>query len=146
MKTLLTSSIFFTLIVLIGCKTQEVYKKEGVAIFAPTLNATYFFPFKNHQANFELNNFMENEYDTGFILSWYQEKWKYEILDSHSMPLENDNTFKNVAHVSLEYLPLKALPTDSIYSFTLEYSGLRKEFIYDSKGREFREIKGLVKQ
>jgi hypothetical protein len=149
MKTLI-SSVFLILTILMGCKSRQsaeisngVYKKEGVAIFAPTLNATYFFPFKNDQGNFELKDFMNHEYDTGFIITWYQAKWRDDILDSYSMTLQGDNTFKEVAYVTVEYSPLKIYPRDSTYSFVFEFSGITKTFLYDDKDREFRSIQGL---
>lgn len=148
MKTSLISSIVFVSIILIGCKAQEqrvsgeVYTKEGVIIFSPTLNATYFFPFKNHQLNLDLSEFINQEYDTGFTVTWYQAKWRDEVLDNYSMPI-SDNTFKTAAYVAVEYAFLKSFAGDSLYSFNVEYSGTNKNFIYDDKAREFTNIRGL---
>jgi len=48
----------------------------------PTLNAAYSFPFKRPLNDVKLSRFIEVEYDTGYILTWCQAKWREQVLDN----------------------------------------------------------------
>ncbi|TRX59534.1 hypothetical protein FNH22_10295 [Fulvivirga sp. M361] len=135
----------FTLFALEGCtitKEQDRTKSKGIILFSK-YNTDYFFPLKADQVNFELEDFMSYNYDTGFVVIWYQAKWRDDILGSYSTDISNDQSFKKVAFVQIDYLKPKPHSLDSVYSFAFDYFGEEKYMIYDNKDREFKGITGL---
>jgi len=138
------------IIVLTGCTNRsntktsspDVFKKEGAIIFSPSLNVSYFFPFKYEQpsTNRELKNFLNYEYDIGFTIIWGQAKWRNNILDNYTISIP-DNTFKAVAFASVEYSSLETFATDSVNYFSILYAGNHKTFyIYNDS----RHLKGAI--
>jgi hypothetical protein len=110
MKPKLFFFIIFSMINIIGCVNQKnaqstrhsLIKKEGIVLFAPKLNVSYFFPFKDTIVVRKLGDFVDYEYEPGFIIYWAQAKWRNSVLDDFSIPIPNNSIYKSVALVSIE--------------------------------------------
>jgi hypothetical protein len=151
MKPKLLFFIIFSIINFIGCVNQKnaqnarypLIKKKGIVLFAPKLNASYFFPFKDTSIASSFGDFVDCEYEPGFIIYWPNAKWRNSILDDFSSPIPNDSIYKHVALVSIEYYSLPANSSDSLYSLEFEYSGIKMNLQYDDKDLTIKNIEGL---
>jgi len=123
MKPILVGLLLTIVIMVDSCTPQQapgsksnVYKKDSVLIFSPSMNAVYFFPFKDEKGRYGLKDFIKHEYDSGFVVSWRPE-WKDDIQSNYSMEIQGDNTFTEVAYATVEYAPQKPILKDSVYAF-----------------------------
>ena len=151
MKPKLLFFIIFSIINFIGCINQKnaqntrhpLIKKKGIILFAPKLNASYFFPFKDTSIVSDFDDLVDCEYESGFIIYWPQAKWRNSVLDDFSSPIPNDSIYKHIALASIEYYPLSVNSSDSLYSLEFEYSDVKMNLQYDDKFRTIKNIKGL---
>lgn len=137
------------LLVLCNCsskkipKTKESCTKFGIILFSPKLNVSYFFPLQEQQQTFDLENFLEYEYEQGFVINWVKSEWRNNIIDNYSIVLGQNDLFNRVALVSVEYLCVDFVEDDSTSYFVIESDDRKKRYSYDEGERQFINIEGI---
>jgi hypothetical protein len=147
-----TNLLVLLFLLIFACRTnqrKQIYNVEtetsyrGMVLISPSLNSTYFFPFRGTIYHLNPSDFLINKYDTGFMISWKDQMIRNKLVDQIDFQLDQESVFKAFAFV--EFSKLHSLDkSDSIYTFRLVHNEMEQQFVYYDRVYVFSKVENLT--
>lgn len=139
------------LLLLASCKGEKangtesaMLKGKGLLMYSPTMHSSYFFPFHKVPDTVDVNQFVEYEYDTGFVMLWPTMNSQDRLLTEFAIaPPIRGGAIRDVMFVELEYDPNVNQVQDTLLFFDIACYGITKTLVYRVEGRSAKEVIGI---